>query len=65
VAEVSGTLAACCRSTSSSSTKASIAWPSTIFGGTWVDGSGATSSLGHERRWLSLLDSIVRVVFQD
>jgi hypothetical protein len=30
-----------------------------------VDGSGATSSLGHERRWLSRLDGIVRVVFQD
>jgi hypothetical protein len=29
-----------------------------------VDDSGAASSPGHERRWLTLLGGIVRVFFQ-
>jgi hypothetical protein len=47
--KVSATLVVCCYSTSSISVKALITWPSAIGGKVWVDGSGMTSSPGHER----------------
>jgi hypothetical protein len=49
-AEVPTVLVAYCSSTSSTSSKASISWPSSICDRVWVDGSGAASSPGHERR---------------
>jgi hypothetical protein len=62
-AEVPVTLIGYYSSTSSISAKASISWPSTIFGMTWVDGVGAASSPDHKKHWLSLLAGIVRVDF--
>jgi hypothetical protein len=46
------------------SKKASISWPSVICGRDWVDGSGAASSPGHERRWVTLLGGIITVFFE-